>query len=307
MDAIRTEGLHKHFGAVHALDGLDITVAPGTVFGFLGPNGAGKTTTLRILTGLAQATAGRAWVMGVEVGQGETRQHFGYLPDVPAYYGWMNAREYLVDFVAPLFGLRPADARERADKLLAMAGLTDAAKRRIRGYSRGMRQRLGIAQALMHRPPLLLLDEPVSALDPLGRHEVLEFIAGLRGQVTIFMSTHILNDVERVCDTVGIISKGRLVIQAGRDELLERYAQAVVEVEFDAGSDEVAAWAGTLTEHPLLSGVSVKGRVVHLAVSDAPAAKRNLLDLVAQAGLPVQRYQWVRPSLEDIFLRLVEQ
>jgi len=307
MDAIRTEGLHKHFGPVHALDGLDITVTPGTVFGFLGPNGAGKTTTLRILTGLAQATAGRAWIMGQEVGKGETRQHFGYLPDVPAYYGWMNAREYLVDFVAPLFGLRPADARKRADELLAMAGLVDDAKRRIRGYSRGMRQRLGIAQALMHRPSLLLLDEPVSALDPLGRHEVLEFIAGLRGQVTIFMSTHILNDVERVCDTVGILAKGRLIIQAGREELLERYAQPVVEVDFDAGLDDVAAWADSVAGHPLLSGASVQGRVVHLAVSDAKEAKENLLTLVAQAGLPVQRYQWVRPSLEDIFLRLVEQ
>lgn len=307
MDALRIQALRKHFGPVHALAGLDLTVAPGTVFGFLGPNGAGKTTTLRILTGLAHATAGRAWIMGEEVGRGETRRHFGYLPDVPAYYGWMNAREYLVDFVAPLFEMRPADARQRAGELLAMAGLADAAKRRIGGYSRGMRQRLGIAQALMHRPPVLLLDEPVSALDPVGRHEVLEFIAGLQGQVTIFMSTHILNDVERICDTVGILDKGRLVVQAGRDELLERYAQPVVAVEFDARLDEVAVWAGTVTGHPLVEGASAEGRVVHLAVRDAAAAKRDLPALVAQSGLPVQRYEWSRPSLEDVFLRLVEK
>ena len=307
MYAIHIEGLCKHFGAVRALDDLDLTVAPGTVLGFLGPNGAGKTTTLRILTGLARATSGSAWVMGVQVGRGETRQHFGYLPDVPAYYGWMNAREYLVDFVAPLFGMQPADARERAGELLAMAGLADVAKRRIGGYSRGMRQRLGIAQALMHRPPVLLLDEPVSALDPLGRHEVLEFIAGLRGQIAILMSTHILTDVERVCDTLGIINKGRLVIQAGREELLERYAQPVVEIEFDDGTNEVAAWAGTLAGHPLLSGTSVEGRVVRLAVADTAAAKKDMPALVAQAGLLVQRYEWVRPSLEDVFLRLVER
>ena len=306
MDAIRIAGLHKHFGPVRALDGLDLTVAPGAIFGFLGPNGAGKTTTLRILAGLAQATAGRSWLMGAEVGRSETRQLFGYLPDVPAYYGWMNAREYLVDFVAPLFGLPPAAARQRADELLSMAGLADVAKRRIGGYSRGMRQRLGIAQALMHRPPILLLDEPVSALDPLGRHEVLEFIAGLQGQITIFMSTHILNDVERVCDMVGIINKGRLVVQAGREELLARYAQAIVAVEFDAGVDAVAAWVDTLAGHPLLDGAGAAGRVAHLAVRDAAAAKRELPGLVAQAGLPVQRYEWSRPSLEDVFLRLVE-
>jgi ABC-2 type transport system ATP-binding protein len=306
MDAIRIEGLHKHFGTIHALDGLDLTVAPGTVFGFLGPNGAGKTTTLRILTGLARSTAGRAWIAGVEVGQGETRRHFGYLPDVPAYYGWMNAREYLVDLVAPLFDIKPVEARPRADELLALAGLSDVAKRRIGGYSRGMKQRLGVAQALMHRPPMLLLDEPVSALDPLGRHEVLEFIQGLRGQVTILMSTHILNDVERVCDTVGIINKGKMVTQAGRDELLDRYAQPIVEVEFDASTDEVRTWTDRLQGNPLLAGASATGRVVRLAVRDPKEARTALLGLVAQAGLAVQRYEWSRPSLEDIFLRLVE-
>jgi len=307
MDAISVQSLHKHFGSVHALDGLDLTVPPGAVFGFLGPNGAGKTTTLRILTGLARATAGRAWILGEEVGRGDTRRHLGYLPDVPAYYGWMNAREYLVDFVAPLFGLPPAAARERAGELLALAGLADVAKRRIGGYSRGMRQRLGIAQALMHRPPILLLDEPVSALDPLGRHEVLEFIAGLRGQVTIFMSTHILNDVERVCDTVGIVSRGRLVVQAGREELLERYAQPVVEVELDAPADAVRAWAETLQDSPLLDGAAAAGAVVRLAVRDPRQERAAVFALVAAAGLPVQRYEWSRPSLEDVFLRLVEQ
>lgn len=307
MDAISIQSLHKHFGSVHALDGLDLTVPPGAVFGFLGPNGAGKTTTLRILTGLARATAGRAWILGEEVGRGDTRRHLGYLPDVPAYYGWMNAREYLVDFVAPLFGLPPAAARERAGELLALAGLADVAKRRIGGYSRGMRQRLGIAQALMHRPPILLLDEPVSALDPLGRHEVLEFIAGLRGQVTIFMSTHILNDVERVCDTVGIVSRGRLVVQAGREELLERYAQPVVEVELDAPADAVRAWVETLQDSPLLDGAAAAGAVVRLAVRDPRQERAAVFALVAAAGLPVQRYEWSRPSLEDVFLRLVEQ
>lgn len=305
MDAIRIEGLHKHFGAVHALDGLDLAVAAGTIYGFLGPNGAGKTTTLRILTGLARPTAGRAWVAGIEVGRGDFRRQIGYLPDVPAFYGWMSAREYLVDLVAPLFRIERGEARRRADELLALAGLTADARRRIGGYSRGMRQRLGLAQALMSRPPVLLLDEPVSALDPSGRHEVLEFIEGLRGQVTILMSSHILADVERVCDTVGIIHQGRMVVQAGRDELLSRYAQPVVEVEFDATPTQVRAWAETLAGHPLIGGTAVDGRVARLAVNDSAQAKADLPELVFQAGLALRRYEWSRPTLEDVFLRLV--
>ncbi len=305
MDAIRIQGLCKRFGAVQALDRLDLTVQPGSVFGFLGPNGAGKTTTLRILTGLARATSGRAWVAGVEVGHGDVRRKIGYLPDVPAFYGWMSAREYLTDLVAPIFGLAPAEARARAQEYLELAGLADAARRRIGGFSRGMKQRLGIAQALMNRPEVLLLDEPVSALDPAGRHEVLELIERLRGRNTVFFSTHILADVERVCDTVGIIHQGRLVVQAGRDELLDRYAQPVVEVEFDATSAEVKGWTASLVGNPLVAGSSVEGRVVRLAVADPAAARPVLPGLVAQAGLAVQRYQWARPSLEDVFLRLV--
>jgi ABC-2 type transport system ATP-binding protein len=305
MDAIRIEGLCKRFGSIQALDQLDLTVQPGSVFGFLGPNGAGKTTTLRLLTGLARPTAGRAWVAGVEIGRGDVRRQVGYLPDVPAFYGWMTAWEYLTELIAPIFHLKAAEARARAREYLALAGLTEDARRRIGGYSRGMRQRLGVAQALMNRPSVLMLDEPVSALDPAGRHEVLELIEQLRGQVTVFFSTHILADVERVCDTVGIIHKGRLVVQAGRDELLNRYAQPVVEVEFDATSAEVQSWAAALAGNPLIDGTSVEGRVVRLAVHDPAGAKTALPGLVAQAGLALQRYQWARPSLEDVFLRLV--
>ncbi|NLG49217.1 MAG: ABC transporter ATP-binding protein, partial [Chloroflexi bacterium] len=180
--AIRIEELRRTFGAVHALDGLTLNVEEGTVFGFLGPNGAGKTTTLRILTGLARATGGRAWVAGAEVGlaQEAVAQRVGYLPEEPAFYSWMTPREYL-DYVGRIYGLDAGERSSRARELLALVGLEDVAGRRIGGFSRGMRQRLGLAQALVHKPPVLLLDEPVSALDPLGRKEVLELIEGLRG------------------------------------------------------------------------------------------------------------------------------
>ena len=172
---IRIENLVKHYGAVHALDGLSLQVNPGAVYGFLGPNGAGKTTTMRILTGLAQPDSGRAWILNHEIGQPgvDVRNLIGVLPEEPVFYPWMTAREYLRDFIARLYRLDPTTARKRTDEMLAIVGLKEARNRRISGFSRGMRQRLGLAQALLHNPQVLLLDEPVSALDPAGRKDVL--------------------------------------------------------------------------------------------------------------------------------------
>ncbi len=234
MVAVRTEELHKVFGEFTALDGLNLSVEEGTIFGFLGPNGAGKTTTIRILTGLAHSTSGKAWVMGKEVtsnGRDISRQ-IGFLPEEPAFYKWMTPPEFL-DYVGRIFGLPATERSTRIKELLVVAGLEEAAKRKIGGFSRGMRQRLALAQALMNRPKVLFLDEPASALDPLGRKEVLDFIEQLRGQCTVFMSTHILADVERVCDTVGIINRGKLVTEAPREELLAQYAVPALEVEVD--------------------------------------------------------------------------
>jgi ABC-2 type transport system ATP-binding protein len=311
MSAIRIEGLRKTYGSVSALAGLDLSVEAGTVFGFLGPNGAGKTTTIRILTGLAPASAGRAWVAEREItarqaaGPGPLAQHFGYLPEEPAFYGWMTPREFL-DYVARLFGLSATERRARTDELLALVGLTGVAKRRIAGFSRGMRQRLGVAQALVNQPPVLFLDEPASALDPAGRKEILDLIEHLRGRCTVFMSTHILADVERVCDSVGILARGRLVTQGPRDELLARYALPAFALEADAGGESaLAAWAEAQRQQPWVTGVTLNGRTARLAVSDVAAAKQALLPAAVAAGLTLTRYELVQPSLEDVFLQLV--
>ncbi len=199
MNAISIEGLEKRYGTVRALDGLDLEVEPGTVFGFLGPNGAGKTTTIRILTGLSHAGAGHARVAGVEVGAGDDRlaHLIGHLPEEPAFYTWMTPVEFL-DHVGRIFGLRASQCRVRTQELLELVGLAEAGKRRIGGFSRGMRQRLGLAQALVNHPQVIFLDEPLSALDPAGRRDVLELITRLKGETTVLMSTHILADVERV-------------------------------------------------------------------------------------------------------------
>ncbi len=308
MSAIRIEGLRKSFGQVKALDGLDLMVEPGSVFGFLGPNGAGKTTTIRILAGLARADAGQAWIDGLEVtaGKRQVASRIGYLPQDPSFYPWMTAREF-IDHVCRVFGLPAGERRTRTDELLELAGLADVAGRRVGGFSGGMGQRLGIAQALVNRPPVLLLDEPVSGLDPVGRKELLQLIERLSGECTVFMSTHILADVERVCDTVGIIDRGRLLAEAPKQELLERYAVPAFEVAVGNGLvEQLSAWADSLRSFSWVASVSQDRATARIVVNDLEIARRELLPSAVAAGLALDRYEMVRPSLEDVFMRLVE-
>ena len=306
MTAIRMEGLQKIYGSVHALDGLTLTVEENTIFGFLGPNGAGKTTAIRLLTGLAHPSGGKAWVAGEPVGSSrKVAARIGYLPEEPAFYTWMSPLEYL-DHVGRLFGLGAAARKQRSLELLELAGLAEVKKRRIAGFSRGMRQRLGLAQALVNRPAVLFLDEPVSALDPIGRKEVLELIERLRGQCTIFMSTHILSDVERVCDTVGIIHKGKLIVEARQHDLLERYTLPAFELECEDGQEAAFdQWLKGLPALGWVKSVTRQGSVGRILVNDLETAKRSLLGEAARSGVGLLRYEVVKPSLEDVFLRLV--
>lgn len=309
MSAVRIEELRKKFGSFQALDGLNLNVEPGTVFGFLGPNGAGKTTTIRILTGLAHASSGHAWILGKDVlaGRREITRLIGYLPEEPAFYPWMTPREYL-DYVGRVFHLSVSERSKEANELLTLVGLEEDAKRRIGGFSRGMRQRLAMAQALMNHPQVLFLDEPASALDPEGRKEVLDFIEGLRGKCTVFMSTHILADVERVCDSIGIINHGKLVIAGSREALLANYAIPAFEIEVDVQSTAgLVLWSDTLRKERWVKSIHIEGDVARVVVSDVELAKRELLAAITQQGMLINRYEVVRPSLEDIFLQLVNQ
>jgi ABC-2 type transport system ATP-binding protein len=306
--AILCQGLTKTYGSVQALVELDLSVPYGSIFGFLGRNGAGKTTTMRMLAGLALPTAGHAWVAGLETTSLErsARARFGYLPQDPAFYNWMSGREYL-DYVAQLQGLSPPARKRQIASLLALSGLEEAAKRRIGGYSGGMLQRLGIAQALVGDPPVLLLDEPTSALDPAGRSEVLAMIAGLRGQVTVFLSSHILTDIERVCDTVAILHKGRLVLVSEREALLAQYAVDAVDLELEAStldSPELTAFLAALQAQPWVASQRLDGAVLRVMIQDTSWARSALLPLVVEHRLPLLRYEWVRPSLEDICVQL---
>jgi ABC-2 type transport system ATP-binding protein len=304
--AVSCRGLTKRYGDVLALDALTLDVPAGAVFGILGPNGAGKTTLLRLLTGLAHPTAGEATVAGLSVTTQASAAHrrISFLDQSPQYYSWMSGRQ-LVMFVGELFGLRGQELRTRVDEVLALTGLADAASRRIGGYSGGMRQRLGLAQALVNGPEVLFLDEPASALDPAGRHEILAAIASLRGRATVCMSTHILADVERVCDTVAILNHGRLLVTAPVAELQERYTQPAFELELDAGQGAAAEQlVAALRAEPWVGDVARQGDVMRVIAVDTAAAGHGILPLVAARGIQLQRFERIRPDLEDIFLRL---
>ena len=301
MYAIETRGLTKRFAEQTAVDRLDLAVPQGSVFGFLGPNGAGKTTTLRMLVGLARPTAGEALVLGESIAApGKSYlKRLGYLPDVPGFYDWMRARDFLV-LTGRIFGLTGRELDNRLGEVLELTGLAGI-KTRIGGFSRGMKQRLGMAQALINRPDLVFLDEPTSALDPIGRKEVLEAVGALAGRVTVFFSTHILNDVERVCDTVAILNRGRLMTQQPIHELRASYASRCIYVEFEGQPDLPAllggfAWAGRIARD---------GEGWRIHPTDLRAAQSGLPRLLCDQGLALRRFELVEPSLEDIFVRLV--
>ena len=208
MDMLRITGLRKRFGDKEVLRGLELTVPEHSIFGFIGKNGAGKTTTMKTVLGLLKADGGEILVNGERVvyGQTATNCHIGYLPDVPEFYSFMTAEEYLT-FCGDVTGLSKADNAARRRELLELVGLQNE-KHRIKGFSRGMKQRLGIAQALLNRPKLLICDEPTSALDPVGRKEILDILMAVRERTTVLFSTHILSDVERICTDVAFLDHG---------------------------------------------------------------------------------------------------
>jgi ABC-2 type transport system ATP-binding protein len=306
--AIATAGLTKHYPGVPALSDLTLDVPAGSVYGFLGPNGAGKSTTIRILAGLSRPTSGTASVAGIAIEAGaDYRRHIGYLAQDSRFYDWMTGRETL-RFVAGLYpsGLGAADGDIAS--ILARVGLADAADRRTATYSGGMRQRLGIAQALVGRPDVLLLDEPVSALDPIGRREVLDLMNQLRGETTVFYSTHILDDVQRVSDHVAILDEGRLVRAAPTRELLTSFSEGRLQVALGGADDATAVALASLEG---IDGVEPTDRegdlrtyVLRVAPEAAPAVQHRITAFAAERGLIVAENRVVRLGLEDVFLRL---
>lgn len=298
MDAIVCRSLTKRFGNFLAVNALDMTVPAGSVFGFLGHNGAGKTTTIKILAGLSHPSAGAVEVLGRPWSRASLDQ-IGLLPENPVFFGWMSGREYLI-YLAHLAGVPANQQRARADEMLALVNLTDAAKRACGVYSRGMKQRLGLAAALIHRPRILLLDEPTSALDPEGRREVLELIASLREQgLTVFLSSHILADIERVSDTVLIIKNGRRVTGGLLSKLLAEHAKPLIDIDFTTiPAPEAVARLRAL---PSVMGAGGEGRRVTVRLKNQDD-QSELLAAIAGLGLAIEALNLRRPTLEDVYL-----
>ena len=309
-NAISMDGLTKHYKDVQALTDLTLDVPTGTVFGFLGPNGAGKTTALKVLAGLASATAGSATVNGVPVSAaGEHRRQLGYLAQDPRFYGWMTGRETL-RYVARF---RAADTdRERwITSLLERVGIAEAGDRRTSTYSGGMRQRLGIAQALVGRPAVLLLDEPVSALDPIGRKDVLDLMRELKGETTVFYSTHILDDVQRVSDHVAILDHGRLVKAAPTQVLLGSFTRNMLRVVLGGADPTTEGGIRGLAGVALVTVVSETDHEMTYDVTAADGASAEVQRLITRfavdSGLTLISNSEESLDLETVFLRLIDQ
>ena len=304
MAAISVKNVSKRFKNFTAVEDLSFEVTDNHVTGFLGPNGAGKTTTLRMIVGLSKLTKGAVTVSGIPVvfGNTESNAKIGYLPELPSFYAWMTGEEYL-NFIADIFRLSDASKKTKIDSLLKLVDLTDAAKRRISTYSGGMKQRLGIAQALINDPDVLILDEPVSALDPIGRREVLAVIEKLKKDKTILFSTHILSDVDRICDDVVIINHGKLITASPLSELKAKYATPILEVEF---ADDPSKLTVEIEKEKWASKVEKNGNQLKIWLHDNKAVEQNLpLHFLAKQDIGILRYGLTLPETEDLFMDLL--
>jgi ABC-2 type transport system ATP-binding protein len=307
---IQTHELSKTYGEVSALQSLNLKVPPHSIFGFLGPNGAGKSTTIKLLLGLARPTSGIASVFDMDVlrDSAEIRNRTGYLAQDPRYYDDMTARETLRFTVRFFFKGPKQKIEDRIEETLELVGLSDKADRPIKGFSGGERQRLGIAQAQVNYPDLLILDEPAASLDPMGRRDVLEVMERLRKHTTIFYSTHILSDVQRVSDSVAILNHGKLIAQAPIDELLTGDGgvmySLVVKGEGASTRERLIQqpWVKSVTMHPVNGTTELE-----VSTTDERAAEARLLrTTLDDAAIVVTEFGRHKYDLEEVFVQLVE-
>ncbi len=297
MTVIETHGLTKRFGSKLVVDNLSFSVNEGGCYGFLGPNGAGKSTTIKMLTGLIRPTSGTATVLGHQLGHTAARQRMGYLPELFQFQPWMTGDE-LLNYHTALYRL--PQSRDRNDWALNLVGLKGAEKQKVGTYSKGMQQRIGLACAMLCNPQLLLLDEPSSALDPIGRKDMRELMAGLKKHgVTIFLNSHLLAEVETVCDHLTIINKGRIVFSGSTDEALGQTNYFTIKT----GGLSDAAMAA-LTTH-LGTQPAREGDTLTLTLKDEQAAA-EVVRLLVNQQVDIYGVAGKRLELEEMFIDLIE-
>ena len=299
MDMLRITGLHKRFGDKEVLRGLNLSVPEHSIYGFIGKNGSGKTTTMKTVLGLLNADSGEIVVNGEKVvyGQTDTNRYIGYLPDVPEFYPFMTAKEYL-RFCGEITGMSRAETEERTKELLTLVGLADETHR-IKGFSRGMKQRLGIAQALLSRPKLLVCDEPTSALDPIGRKEILDILLAIKDQTTVLFSTHILSDVERICTDVAFLKDGVVDIGGKLSDIKTRYRSNEYVIETENDSDIVIL----LNTFPEVKKIDEN----KVTFSEDKRSVSEVLRFVADHRISLLKVERLEPSLEDLFMEVTEK
>lgn len=298
MNILELSHVSKSFVNKVIVDDISFAVPEGTVFGFIGQNGAGKTTTMKMILGLLQMDSGEIVVNGkrVSYGQNETNKYIGYLPDVPEFYGFMTPKEYLT-LCGEVTGMAKADIKKRVDELLEMVGLADA-KKRINGFSRGMKQRLGIAQALLNSPKLLICDEPTSALDPVGRKEILDILANVKQETTVIFSTHILSDVERICDNIAFLHNGKIAMQGSLEEVKGVRGGTGLDIEF-CNQEDASKFS------KLYAGEKVETNVRYRYEKKTEKDVKEIMKLLVDNDIAVLRMEMLEPNLEDLFMEVV--
>ncbi|MFC2949590.1 ABC transporter ATP-binding protein [Virgibacillus sediminis] len=302
MALLTVSNLSKTYDESPAVSEVSFSFLPGTCTALLGPNGAGKTTILRTLAGLLQPTSGEISFSGVDKNS-DIREHIGYLPQYPSFHSWMTGREFLVHS-GRLAGLTKKEAEKRADDLLETVGIAEAKNKYISKYSGGMKQRLGIAQAIIHRPKLLLLDEPVSSLDPLGRREVLTLLEELKTEMAILFSTHILSDAEEVSDRLLLLHEGKLVEDGAMDDLRRKYQTSKLSLEIEG---ELSGYTSELLAIPEITDCQVEKCRLAIISDDLEAARRKVLLKAAQENWPVTGFSIHKVSLEEMFMKAVRK
>lgn len=297
MDILQITDLKKRFGDKEVLKGLDLSVPEKSIFGFIGQNGAGKTTTMKMVLGLMKPDQGEILVAGEKVsfGQTATNRHIGYLPDVPEYYSFMTPTEYLI-FCGEITGMRREELKPRVKELLDLVGL-GGEKHRIKGFSRGMKQRLGIAQALLSHPKLLICDEPTSALDPVGRKEILDILLAVREQTTVLFSTHILSDVERICTDIAFLNDGVVTMQGKLSDIKANYRTEKYLIETEKESD-VTLILNAFSDCKRLGQTQIEFREKEHTLFE-------VLHYITDQKIPVLKIERMEPSLESLFMEVV--